>query len=372
MNFYSQTGETRSYQWPSSPANGSTLSSYPTTPDIYNGPYAGADEDGVRHDCYLWNDSGQAGTISTPSQLHPLSVGLLDARTSRDYDYIRHGQCISKMKTMPIAFRVTLLLLFVIAEMLASGNEIATVYEGMIAAGAANNADLPQPQDLVKQVNESSLRALSTADAQYLVPLGTKCLRLKSDTIRRNGMLLLMGIALRPDSTSLIEPYVEELEQVAGNPKDSLKEGALYVLANTQPNISPSARAFLIAHLTDTATSVQRRFLIGTALLRSPGGQATVDKVVEFAEHEPDIGVKAGIVMQLGAVQTPDIHVLTFIGASLDSADPYLLRAAVETTRKLAYGVRVQFVDKLAAIAENTQNTPDIRARTSAVLKDSQ
>jgi hypothetical protein len=93
---------------------------------------------------------------------------------------------------------------------------------------------------------------------------------------------------------------------------------------------------------------------------------------VEFAEHEPDIGVKAGIVMQLGAVQTPDIHVVTFMGASLGSADPYLLRAAVETTRKLAYGVRVQFVDKLAAIAENTQNTPEIRARASAVLKDSQ
>jgi hypothetical protein len=62
-NFFANTGPTRNYGY-GSPANGSTLSSYPTSPDIYNGPYAGADEDNVQYDCYFWNDKGQATTAT--------------------------------------------------------------------------------------------------------------------------------------------------------------------------------------------------------------------------------------------------------------------------------------------------------------------
>lgn len=60
-NFSPSTGATRNYG-AGSPAVGSTLSSSPTSPDIYNGPYTGADEDNVQFDCNLWNDRGQATT----------------------------------------------------------------------------------------------------------------------------------------------------------------------------------------------------------------------------------------------------------------------------------------------------------------------
>jgi hypothetical protein len=58
-NFFRNTGPTRNYGV-GSPANNSTLSSTPDTPDIYNGPYSGADEDNKSHDCYLWHQNGQA------------------------------------------------------------------------------------------------------------------------------------------------------------------------------------------------------------------------------------------------------------------------------------------------------------------------
>jgi hypothetical protein len=58
---HAQTGPTRNYGY-GSPVNGTALSSYPLTSDIYNGAYGGADEDGVASDCYLWNATGHAST----------------------------------------------------------------------------------------------------------------------------------------------------------------------------------------------------------------------------------------------------------------------------------------------------------------------
>jgi hypothetical protein len=60
-NFQANTGPTRNYSL-GSPVNGSTLDTTPSTTDIYNGSYHGADEDNVEGDCWLWNDRGQAST----------------------------------------------------------------------------------------------------------------------------------------------------------------------------------------------------------------------------------------------------------------------------------------------------------------------
>ncbi len=60
-NFFVNAGPTRNYGL-GSPVNGSVLSSSPTTSDIYNGPYAGADEYNVQFDCLRWNDRGKADT----------------------------------------------------------------------------------------------------------------------------------------------------------------------------------------------------------------------------------------------------------------------------------------------------------------------
>ena len=69
-NFFVNAGSTRNYGW-GSPANGSILSSYATSPDIYDGPYAGADEDNSRDDCHFWNDRGKA--VLTDMQSHSVA-----------------------------------------------------------------------------------------------------------------------------------------------------------------------------------------------------------------------------------------------------------------------------------------------------------
>jgi len=60
-SLFARGGPTRNYQIPSSPASGllANLSSTPTG-DPWNGPYVGADEDGIQYDCSLWNDRGEA------------------------------------------------------------------------------------------------------------------------------------------------------------------------------------------------------------------------------------------------------------------------------------------------------------------------
>jgi len=65
-NFFANTGATRNYG-AGSPANGSTLDSNAATPDIYDGPYTGADEDNTPYDCRLWNEKGQADTAQMQS-----------------------------------------------------------------------------------------------------------------------------------------------------------------------------------------------------------------------------------------------------------------------------------------------------------------
>jgi hypothetical protein len=80
-NFFPNAGPTRNYGF-ESPANKSTLSSYPTSPDIYNGPYAGADEDPNRNDCHFWNDRGQDGV--TNMNYHVIFIGSHQAQISFD------------------------------------------------------------------------------------------------------------------------------------------------------------------------------------------------------------------------------------------------------------------------------------------------
>jgi hypothetical protein len=62
-NFFSQTGATRNYGY-GSPSNNGLISSYLIDADPYDGRYGGSDEDGVRNDCYLWNDKDHADTGS--------------------------------------------------------------------------------------------------------------------------------------------------------------------------------------------------------------------------------------------------------------------------------------------------------------------
>lgn len=71
-NFYVDAGATRNYSR-GSPANGpnANLSSVPASPNIYDGPYVGADEDNKQYDCLLWNDRGKANL--TTMQTHSVS-----------------------------------------------------------------------------------------------------------------------------------------------------------------------------------------------------------------------------------------------------------------------------------------------------------
>lgn len=76
-NFFSNAGPTRNYGV-GSPVNGNTLSSYPTSPDIYDGPYAGADEDSNRNDCHFWNDRGKDSV--TNMDYHVIFIGSHQAQ----------------------------------------------------------------------------------------------------------------------------------------------------------------------------------------------------------------------------------------------------------------------------------------------------
>jgi hypothetical protein len=194
-------------------------------------------------------------------------------------------------------FRILLTLSLAIVPAWAADTSIAQRYEDLI--NNAGNGNIPEPEDLMEAVNETTLRGLSAADIQNLLPLGKRCLESQNETIRRDGILLLMGIALRSDSTVLIEPYIGDLELIANNPTDGLKEGALYILANTKPKISTKARGFLSAHLTDKSNSAGQRLMIASSLLRNNANQQTIESVVQFAETESDTSVKAGILMQL-------------------------------------------------------------------------
>jgi HEAT repeat protein len=255
-----------------------------------------------------------------------------------------------------------------VAPAWADANGIKELFQAIL--GQHEKTAAVSSKQFFSVVNENTVRSLSPADIEELLPLARRSLQSSSVDVRRSGVLLLMAIGLRPDSAGLLEPYVEDLEVIAGDSTNAFRQGALYILGSTKPNVSAKVAEFLAMHLGDKSNSQGEKLMIAASLLRSSSDPAIIQKTLKFVDAQSDTSVKAGVLMQLGALKTRNTEAVAFIGRSLESADLYLREAAVDCVGKLDVGVRANFINQLKRIAEDPKESSETRSRAESVMKE--
>lgn len=130
------------------------------------------------------------------------------------------------------------------------------------------NGSVVSAEKFFSQINENTVRSLSSTDVRQLLPLAKRCLQSPILDVRRDGLLLLMAINLRDDGSILLEPFSSNLELMVTDSADPLRHGVIYVLANITPDASSNIGAFLTAHLEDKYNSMGDRLVIASSLVK--------------------------------------------------------------------------------------------------------
>ncbi len=185
--------------------------------------------------------------------------------------------------------------------------------------------------------------------------------------MRRDGLALLVTIALRPDSSQLLELYVDDIDGIIGDPSSPLRQGAVTVLILTRPKPSPKVMEILESHLEDKDSSVM--LSVAASLLEASNDPTLIHRVLSVVQKRADLPVTNGILGQLGLVRTRNPEALSFIGGNLDSANPASRRAAVEAVSRLDREVRVKFATQLGRIAADDTEPKEVRAKAVEAIR---
>jgi len=248
-----------------------------------------------------------------------------------------------------------------------AGGDVKNLLNSIL--NAETDKALPSKDQFYSQVTREAIGALSPPEVQDLLPLIQRCLASPRLEVRRYGLLTAMAVSFRPDSSQTLEPIIGDIERIASNPTSPLKGGALAILGNTYPHPSQRAVSYLEAHLQDKDNSTQQLTTIAVSLMRASGpGSALWRKVLTFVENQPDPGVKAAVLMELGNEKAGDASSEEFIKASLSSKDLFIQGAAIETVGQLDASARVNFVDQLKQIMNDPNESPENRKQAKAAL----
>lgn len=199
----------------------------------------------------------------------------------------------------------------------AQANPVMQVYQKILKQpGTA----LPSTEELFSSVSEVTVAALSPAEVNAVLPLGRQCLQSSNAAVRQDGLVLFMAVSLRPDSQKLLEPFIDDLGSILSGPSGAISErhGALYILGNTRPHLSPKALAHLNAQLDDSRNSDEEMLTIAASLIENaPSDPATVHKALMAVSHRPSPGLTGGVLRQLGLSKSRTPEALTFIHTNL-------------------------------------------------------
>jgi hypothetical protein len=177
----------------------------------------------------------------------------------------------------------------------------------------------------------------------------------------------MLAAVMRPDSATLLKPYVTDLETITKDPRSPLKNTVLYILGSTRPVMITDAASFLTEHLEDKANSPQETLTIALSLLEhSDSYSAMFSKVLTFVERQPDLTVKTGVLTQVGLWRKRDTVSLSFIGNALNNAATR--RAAIDAVSRLDRNVRAQYVAQLNRIANDPESSSEIRSAAEAAM----
>ena len=252
----------------------------------------------------------------------------------------------------------------------AQANPVMQVYQKILKqpAGAA----LPSDQELFTSVSEITVAKLSPAEVNAALLLGRQCLQSSNAEVRQDGLVLFIAVSLRTDSQKLLEPFIDDLGAILSGPAGAISErhGALLILGNTKPHLSPRAVAHLNAQLEDSRNSDEETLTIAASLIENaPSDTATIHRTLLVAGQKSSPGLTGGVLRQLGLSKSRAPEALTFIHSNLQHSDEDVRASAVDAVSRLDRDIRPQFSAELARISANPQESEHMRTQASQALK---
>ena len=264
--------------------------------------------------------------------------------------------------------KMLLCFLFSVALSHADVTQLKQRLEGYLTQPAGRL--LPTPDEVLSQLDQESMDVLSTEDVNSLLALAKRCLRSAQLEVRRDGMLLILAVAGRPDSSKLLDSCLEDLEPLLSDPASPLRQGAIAVLVLARPKASTLVIAAVAAHLEDKGNSPSETTTISAFLLQAlPDDPGMVHRVLSAIRKRSDAGPTIGVLQQLGLIKTRNPEALTFIGASLASANRFHREAAVEAVSRLDRVNRLKFAAQLGRIAEDNSEPEQVRLQAVESLR---
>jgi len=274
-------------------------------------------------------------------------------------------------KPMRTAVRATIF----VATLLCRASDLAQLQEFYRSIlQSKDDASIPTPESLRTKAMQDSLEALTPGDASALLPLASQCLQPPRPRVQRIGLDLFMGIGLRPNSSALLDPYVDEIGALLQRPDGVTRRNAIFLLVQALPARSAKALPLLKAHMRAAKTDADEAGIIAADLLHYQSWRndaAGVHETLAFVQtrNAPEIDSRA--LYALGEFRIATSDALGLVGEGFKNPDPRVRRAAVEAVRNLGIDVRSRFANALQAIAHAPEELPDIRKIAESILAQS-
>src|SRR5262249_20268991 len=90
---------------------------------------------------------------------------------------------------------------------------------------SGDDSQLPSMDKLVPGDTEQKIGKLSQDEVAGLMPLLRRCWYSPRVTVRGLGFSLAVSVTLRPDSTKIFEPFVDDLGKLLGDPDLATRRG---------------------------------------------------------------------------------------------------------------------------------------------------
>jgi hypothetical protein len=130
--------------------------------------------------------------------------------------------------------------LLIVISSPAQETQIRQLYRNILARSSGQG--VPKDDEIFSKVNEITVGALSEAEIDAILPLAWQCIQSPDPEIRQNGLAFFISVVIRPDSSKLLEPYVDDLGKLLNGAESvSPRHTILYVLGSLKPNLTAKA-----------------------------------------------------------------------------------------------------------------------------------
>ena len=248
--------------------------------------------------------------------------------------------------------------------------QLVKLYEAILSS--EDDSRIPKLEELASQDIEDVIELASADEIKLLLPLAKQCVHSRRQKIRFAGLHLFFGISLRPDGTSLLEPYVDDLGPLVSDADQPTRHLTIHMLVSTTPGPSAKVLPYLAARMNDKNTSPEEVATTAAGLLGAshPADPATLHQVLELVRERDQIDLTTAILKDLSLLQITHEEALRFVSLSLTDANAFVRRAAVEAARMMPKEVRATFRPGLLRVAQNPDENPETRSRALQVARE--